>query len=156
MVRRFYKSRLFWLGVPGLVFLLWVWWDSGRYESSVYWSEKKWEVFAGVYGGKAHFCLSWALGGTVFMEVHDADRVEWGMAKGDVNPRARRFDFVEGFALETDSSADYRSFDLQVGLWMIVASYVALWLGAVVVWERRKMRVMRDLTDSVMEKEVVR
>ena len=26
MIRPWYRSRLFWLGLPGLVFLLWLWW----------------------------------------------------------------------------------------------------------------------------------
>ena len=28
MIRPWYRSRLFWLGVPGLVFLIWLWADS--------------------------------------------------------------------------------------------------------------------------------
>ena len=37
IARPVYRSRLFWLGVPGLVFLLWVWWDSGGRVSYAKW-----------------------------------------------------------------------------------------------------------------------
>lgn len=30
MIRPWYRSRLFWVGIPGLLFLLWGWWDSGN------------------------------------------------------------------------------------------------------------------------------
>jgi hypothetical protein len=36
MIRPFYRSRLFWLGLPGLVFLLWAWAQSNRSQTRVY------------------------------------------------------------------------------------------------------------------------
>lgn len=35
-MRPWYCSRLLWLGFPGLLFLLWIWWDSGAYESRLW------------------------------------------------------------------------------------------------------------------------
>ena len=32
-IRPWYRSRFFWAGIPGLLFLLWAWWDSGAYHS---------------------------------------------------------------------------------------------------------------------------
>lgn len=39
---RLVRSRVFWFGVPGLVFLLWGWWDSSRWESSGSVSASSW------------------------------------------------------------------------------------------------------------------
>ena len=33
----FHRSLLFWFGACGLVFLLWTWWDSMSFESSLHW-----------------------------------------------------------------------------------------------------------------------
>jgi hypothetical protein len=33
MIRPWYRSRVFWAGLPGLLFLLWAWWDSGAHHS---------------------------------------------------------------------------------------------------------------------------
>lgn len=39
---RLFRSRAFWFGVPGLVFLLWGWWDSSRWESNGSVSASRW------------------------------------------------------------------------------------------------------------------
>jgi hypothetical protein len=40
MIRPWYRSLLFWLGLPGLVFLLWGWADSTRFLSILKWQSK--------------------------------------------------------------------------------------------------------------------
>ena len=39
MIRPWYRSVLFWLGIPGLLFLLWAWWHSNSFHRAVFLSE---------------------------------------------------------------------------------------------------------------------
>ena len=74
------------------------------------------------------------------------------------SPLAGGFDFAPAFVREDMAyrHAGVVATEMRVGLWVIVLGYVAMWLGAVVWWQRRRARVMCDLTESVMGKEVVR
>ena len=157
MMRPFYRSRLFWLGVPGLVFLLWVWWDSGRYDSFVRWERTESMDTVMVGGGRVEWEHTeglnvWILAGWDPWMWGRSSRPEGGRSKVmSMGPgRSRQFDFCAPYERKNSPIAPVSS-DLEdvvtrrVALWVIVAGYVMAWLGAVWWWQRRKRkRVMRE------------
>jgi hypothetical protein len=40
MIRTWYRSRLFWLGIPGLLFLIWGWRQSNLRSVEIYWGAR--------------------------------------------------------------------------------------------------------------------
>jgi hypothetical protein len=142
-MRRFYRSRLFWLGVPGLVFLVWGWWDSGGYTSHVSWQSgreiRQLEVNRG--------CVVWMT--TVDLrsavpvpgEPFHAGRYE---LKGE---GGRHFDFAVPFERKTDDLKvsvawmDMTLHSARLALWVVVVFYAVMWMAMVFAWQWRKARV---------------
>jgi hypothetical protein len=144
--RRVYRSRLFWLGVPGLVFLVWAWWDSGERVSSVRW----------VQGDDWHIvCLS-------------RGRLEWqrqkyirtspmwgivvdpfGMGRGLHGEVPRLMErLTPAFSTTKDESVMELDFEVRsMALWVPGACHVMIWLGAVFWWQRRKRKAANRLTE---------
>ncbi|MEK7951666.1 hypothetical protein [Luteolibacter soli] len=154
VMRAFYKSRLFWCGVPGLVFLLWVWWDSGRHYSEVTWYRGSEERDVRVYRG----VVEWRsvvqrlfIPGTkqLFVDRHEMVEVD---KNGLGFTRECGFDLPAGFRREEKPDDDlkmtYEAVEVSVALWLIAGCYAAMWLGAVFAWRWRKRRVMRRLTET--------
>jgi len=164
MMRPFYRSRLFWLGVPGLVFLLWVWWDSGKWDSFVFWTrdgiieevrvtrgQVEWE--RSVYGIPELRRIVRDNFPNVFDSGRSKDRGEFGWAdRGEMDlvskQRERGFNFRKGVDWETGcvvkggmaGPVEVQGFRL--ALWVVVLGYVMAWLAAVWWWQRRKARVV--------------
>ena len=156
MMRAFCKSRLFWLGVPGLVFLLWVWWDSGRFSSQLIWHRTTSTHCVEIREGK----VGWSreTPGTLLAYAKPYRVIRFDHATWLAEPRERHFDFVRPFdwdeysvaevpdpVLESDESLKGNRIEFTEGsiaLWVVVLGYVALWLGGV-VWGQRKGRVLR-------------
>ena len=148
-MRAFYKSRLFWLGVPGLVFLLWVWWDSGGYFSAVSYDRTPETWFVGVSEG----CVTW----THSLDLKprgltmDGLRVDRHSLADEYGVTVRRhFAVAPAFEKEVETvgvpawGLEMWFHKVRAGLWVVVLGYVMVWLGSVVWWERRKARVMRE------------
>ncbi|MEK7951665.1 hypothetical protein [Luteolibacter soli] len=163
MMRPFYKARLFWCGVPGLVFLLWVWWDSGGYESRLKWNRgwgfREVRVERGMMG---YMRLIDPTAGPGVKGELSADRLPFPEddGTGGWKGRARKFDFFptafEKTVMEVEPSAgvivDW--VDSRLALWAAVAGYGVVWLGMVFAWQWRRRRVMRRLTDLAKGTEV--
>ncbi|MEK7951670.1 hypothetical protein WKV53_14225 [Luteolibacter sp. Y139] len=160
-MRPFYKSRLFWCGVPGLVFLLWVWWDSGGCISFVRWGpsgdEKGVEVMVGDVVWR-RTKQSWSgSAGRRPISVARIDLREDPLSR--TGPaRARQFDLQPLFRVSTEVYGKeprvVHERLVRAAFWGVVAGYVVVWLGLVFAWRWRKRRVMGRLTESVMETEV--
>ena len=159
MMRRFYKSRLFWCGVPGLVFLLWVWWDSGKHSSDVVWRHGLTDDALAVVGGRVEWRkIVWVPGMSRrvdgFSTHHSEMREMDSFDEGPRGVRKRQFDFPQGFMVLAERgspgamAAEMRR--VQVALWVVVLGYVGTWLGA--VWWQ-EARVRRHLTEVPVEAE---
>jgi hypothetical protein len=145
----FFRSRLFWLGVPGLVFLLWVWWDSGGYASHASWQSgreiRQVEVDRGCVVWMTTVDLRSAV--PVPVEPFHAGRYELKEEDG------RHFDFAPPFKRKTDDlklSIAWMDMELhssRLALWVVVAVYVAMWIAMAFAWQRRKARVVKCLTE---------
>ncbi|MEK7951675.1 hypothetical protein [Luteolibacter soli] len=157
----FYRSRLFWYGVPGLVFLLWVWWDSGGWNSHVRW-ERPGKVryvgvrMGGVQWGSSTLRENYPPGPSDFPVVRGELPAEDGSAPA--GKRGRRFDFPPLIkTVVEERSRGGMVMDLvtgEIALWGIVGCHVMVWVGMVFWWQRRKGRVTARLTDSTAGMEV--
>jgi hypothetical protein len=156
MIRPFYRSRLFWLGIPGLLFLLWAWRNSNvvRIEALV---QPGW-----VWSSQGKLCWHEVDAATGAWEV----TVDYREGTLSVRPK-EEFVIVCGFAaprgfisrtpvmiaerrwfppprweaVQLDASSSYRLISLPY--WLLTGSYLGLWLGGLSAWQRRKARLMK-------------
>ena len=157
MIRPWYRSRLFWLGVPGLVFLLWLWWDSMHFSTaiSVAWEG---EPDGSVFGPPIHglsiseecgrlglaenvdpfFPVVGNLG--IGFEVSRVTLEEW--LQDPFSPASTRRDYVFGdwFPAPVSSRGEdpFRSDGPGIAIWLLVVLYGTSWGVACVCWQRRK------------------
>ena len=163
-MRPFYRSRLLWLGVPGLVFLLWVWWDSGKWDTFVFRTRDGFMEEVRVSRGQVEWERSAYTNPEIrqvfrdsFPGVFDSGRSkhrgDFGWAdRGEMDLLSKQreggFDLRKGVDWETGcvvkggmaGPVEVQGFRL--ALWVVVLGYVMVWLGAVVWWQRRKARVV--------------
>ncbi len=119
---RLFRSRAFWFGVLGLVFLLWGWWISLGHWSA-----------AGLGGARV-----WGIGqlvGEVFAMWNSEGGPEWGsfLAEHDEMSELQVRAWRETIRRENDPTYRY-VFILYP--WVVLA-YVAGWAG-LVIWRKRK------------------
>ena len=132
MRSRLFRSRVFWLGVPGLVFLLSGWWISMGHSSQV--------AGGGVY--------QWWIGqvaGDVVM-CWDPERwPDWGNfhAEHDEISGEDAREWKTQLARIREVEPDYRY--AVVPYYTLVLSYLAVWLGFV-VWRSQKYRLFLPAT----------
>lgn len=128
---RLFRSRAFWFGVPGLVFLLWGWWVARSHESGV-----------GFWGPR--FCGIGQMGGRVYAYWHSTGFPDWQnfyfwhweMTMEDASKT------MKVRANSEDRSPAFRH--VSVSYCWLVASYGVAWAG-VVGWRSRKYRPLQEL-----------
>lgn len=159
--RPFYRSRLFWLGLPGLAFLFWIWWDSGGHSSQCY-----------VTGGRSGSSLVAAAtveGGCVRLmaQVDEFTASPTGLHFyfDRIQVRDRQFDgplyfewrIDEDEALGEDPAAagwvpspgatfpkpEVKSVEVAVALWLMILVYLCGLSLMMLWWQRRKTRLMK-------------
>ncbi len=161
--RPFYRSRLFWLGLPGLVFLLWTWVNS----NSILWF---------LYLPEGSISSS---GGKLLWEEHRSDQLHWvhvDLGRGDVEVKAPGglvalpggrpifsgytagppwtfasirwrakeqswFPEARWRAEEINHDTSYRLISLPY--WLLTSGYVAGWLLTLAWWQRRKSCLLK-------------
>ncbi|MEK7951669.1 hypothetical protein [Luteolibacter soli] len=153
MRRPFYKSRLFWCGVPGLVFLVWAWVISFHHVPRVMsWVSSvgpgisagynEWE--ARLQQGKVIFHRGLLLSAPPGVKAHGSgpgfdyngylylqDKpTQWGR---DVT--------VTGLQ-RLGKKCSIREVEWWLSMRFVVAGYVGVWLGMVWWWQWRKRRVV--------------
>ena len=126
--RPFYRSRLFLLGLPGLVFMLWGWWLSMGHVSRV---KFEGNVFIGQMGGEV-FAWSdpsgWTMGGIFRSEHRDMTGEEMRELKN-------------WWAAETETARSLRV--VYIPYYWLVLAYAATWLLTLALWQRRKSRLLK-------------
>ena len=152
MIRPFYRSRLFWLGVPGLVFLMWAWWDSGGNTTGVRWYRGREFLRAEVGVGHLELSRTTELKPRkrIILNPFAVSRDELYEEETDrtVRRRDRQWDFRPAFERPQPESVDpfepmFKVSGIGIAVWMIVLSYLVLWLGTVWAWQRRKARLLK-------------
>jgi hypothetical protein len=160
MIRQWYRSMLFWLGVPGLLFLLWVWRQSNLHCVEIYWGpcwfcsgqgdllwhdsplpldlamkepgKRGWERIESS-GGSEFF-------GTLTYEVTPPP------ARGDVTTRpidpgeSCWFPPPRWQMRQDPNGQDFRL--RSIHYWLLTGGYAGVWLGGLAGWQRRKARLL--------------
>ncbi|MEK7954092.1 hypothetical protein [Luteolibacter soli] len=100
VVRPWYRSRLFWAGMFGLLFLLWAWWNSGAYSSTFTAESRGGEPILHGEVSSGSLLVRWQRRNVSLSPLQwtfTADR--WGLGEHDPatrapTPRPRQFDVV--------------------------------------------------------------
>jgi hypothetical protein len=137
MIRLWYRSRLFWLGVPGLLFLLWGWY---RVEGK--------QVIATLYVPDSSRLRLLAGDGCLTLYHLDLSRtnaakrgwdVEWREAKGGKGAVAKPM----RVGASPDDPILGRTRYIVSAMWFVVVLYGFGWAAVLVLWQRRKARVLK-------------
>lgn len=151
MIRPWYRSRLFWLGVMGLVFLLWLWVDSMRYDTmiDVYWKDHGWGFFSAFSELKAGAAIDpfFVPTGGLDFEVFrsrvylgpDVDYTSVDPFENSIWPGTLAEAMFPG-ALGRPSAVH----TLGLAYWLITLVYLSGWAGSLIVWQRWKRRRLLD------------
>lgn len=170
MIRPWYRSRLFWLGLPGLAFLLWAWWDSGKSYSGITWVRSRSLVSLYLSGGR--LCLvatdetpvpTFSGPRLLFQRENEArsfDRTAVLFGGGlDRRERASRRYFGPGLyrlhwsipyipagtpataVVTITSRLSYWEWGAE--WWLLVTVYWLIFSLVIVVWQRRKARLLK-------------
>ena len=164
MIRPWYRSRLFWLGVPALVFLLWGWVESMRQEVSVTRLAHEGEIVLASIGGlvkaEIYTSLDQGVSGkppkivTVRKSLSGYVRSSWNRGNGgdeDVviyeEPKSgAMFELthpIQWFQPPLKFGKDRTDWSIspwsiRLAYWFLVLAYLAIWLSMVALWQRRK------------------
>lgn len=134
MTPRWYRSGLFWFGLPGFLYLLWNWGAYLRTPTSVSWGTQK-----------AEYCLGWGDARIGFVIINNEYRTNHSVEGPDIGfisyqDTLAPADETRFFAPALDLD-DFR-IGIHVGSWVAVSLYVVAWLGGVAIWQRRRHRWM--------------
>jgi len=163
-IRPWYRSRLFWLGVPGLLFLVWAWGDSMRQEASVTRLAPARTVVVSSIGGLLK-CEVYQddEGSGEFNEVFTNQMNIRGYERNMEDPgNGGDEDVVRyvspksgaGFALthpiqwfqppvtfgQTRTDWVVSPWSFRLAYWFVVLGYISIWCFSIVWWQSRKFR----------------
>ncbi len=128
--RPFYRSRLFWLGLPGLVFLLWGWWlSTGHWSGAGFAEPRAWGL--GQIGGEVYGV--WDAGGGP----------EWrNFNGGHRKVGAEDIAVVKRDWAEAEEMGEGFRYVFIPYYWPVLA-YTATWLLTLAWWQRHKTRLLK-------------
>ena len=140
--RRFYRCRLFWLGLLVLVFYLWAWADSRWFRSWVSW-EAPGRSLVFVYTDS---CVGFSAMKAPFLRASPAGEFGWGRNTAEDNPfydpaKATLppiFPAAFGHSVWTLDNGKEREETWEVAWWVIVGAHTTAWIGLLIFWQRRK------------------
>lgn len=142
MIRPWYRSRLFWLGLPGLLFMLWLWLVKADYSFSFSYTAitgpaKSTTRSIITHNGTIYQGTSWDSGpgrsGFRWSAVHRPRPV--------FKVPDRPFEIERGTTDGPGGHSEYR--EIWLAWWVAVSAYTAVWLGSVAGWQRRKAQLSR-------------
>ena len=140
MIRPWYRSRLFWLGLPGLVFLLWGWADSTRFLSIVKWQSKGVVLGFQSCGNSLRIdsfhCLDPGRPSDLTCDRVPISRLPLAV-EHRLFPTAVRFGSIH------DASNASTTRMLVIAYWVKISAYTAVWIACLAYWQRHKARLNR-------------
>lgn len=139
MIRPWYRSRLFWLGLPGLVFLLWLW--LAKADQIIYLGHTR------ITRAGAPTTRWIGAGAGSIYQITYSNHFDPSLKRGfhwGLDPDGpltyiplRPF----GIYHKTVDPGEYR--ETRLAWWVVISAYTAVWLGTVAGWQRRKARLSR-------------
>jgi hypothetical protein len=153
MLRPVHRSRLFWLGLPGLVFLIWTWWDSGQHFAGLTWQRRSETMEINVAAGRlcmvSYRDLDEGAGQLPAPVQYNVERRVITASLPDSGARPRQFDTPRAIECLTGSAEDdpfevtYETRGIEVACWLLVLVYLFLWSTALLTWQCRKSRRLK-------------
>jgi hypothetical protein len=129
--RPIHRSRLFWLGLPALIFLTWVWLGTRPHLA---WAQKGTPaalVLLGTDSGTYRIAWTRRLSPTIRFTSTGFKKL---IATQEPAPL-----FPTAFSHLTDESPrTRRTSEIRIAHWLAVAIYLVLWLTACALWQHRK------------------
>jgi len=133
--RPFYRSRLFWLGLPGLFFLLSGWFLFPRTSTEIGWGWPDQQIWVGDRSGEL-----------VIASVQDPSS---GLSIGFLadgrshRPPSEVRYFPRAFRREKLWFAPMLLRTVSFGYWLLLLGYLAVWLPVLAIWQGRKSRLLK-------------
>jgi hypothetical protein len=147
MIRPWYRSRLFWLGLPGLVFMLWLWLAKADQRFAfghiaITGPGEETLRIIGTYNGSIRQTTIRYSNGTStgwqrgfhWRGFHGSGA---SLAPEHVDYFPRPLEIIRGPLLGREP------WGIRLAWWVVISAYTAVWLGAVAGWQRRKARLRR-------------
>jgi hypothetical protein len=131
MIRPWYRSRLFWLGMPCLLFLFWGWFAKSRV-----WGEVKvggHRLAIGNTEGQLRILFTGSSHGFVIAGRQGTDHQA---RETSLLPSAIKLTVI-------DFSSGWRLTNLKLAYWFLLLLYVTAWSIWLVAWQRRKARLLK-------------
>ena len=130
-MRPWYRSRLFWLGVPCLLFLFWGWFAKSRV-----WGEVKvgsYRLAIGNTEGQLRILFTGSSRGFVIA------------GRQGTSHQARESSLIPSAIKLTvlDFSGGWHLTNLRLAYWFLLLLYVTSWSALLVAWQRRKARLLK-------------
>jgi hypothetical protein len=148
---RLFRSRAFWLGVPGLVFLLWAWGDSAKSEFKGHVTKGPW--FVHLTQGAGYLQLQITRGVPVSRLDFSAERVP-RVSGGEswpglyYLPQWRHHESPAGWMGSFYNSHPSVTNTLILPHWFLLSFYALPWCG-LVVWRWRRLVVARRVAAAI-------
>lgn len=129
MTSSFHRSKLFWFGITGLIFLLWVWSDSRQNSASVNWQGHELGFSAGSYASQ--------------LNLGQVDgRMQIGGAGPDLrfqrNHAPNRHGWFKPIRFYETTVSGGTSRSAALPYWLLASLYAAAWGGATFYRHRRR------------------
>lgn len=142
MPRPWYRSMLFWLGLPFPPFLAWIWWDSMQTGRGWDWVRPGRSIFFSHGGGLLRFGTCDTGGKTTSPPFQTW---EWSLDSLD------RLHWLQPPAIQTDKSIELVV--LEIPHWTALLLYLLLWLVGLALWQRRKHRHHQQMITAMPPRE---
>jgi len=157
MIRPWYRSRLFWLGLPGLLFLLWAWASSNFVRhilflpgSELNSTQGKLLWWASDSDGTYDVQLDYRTSGVTVVTIGPGELYFAGcvfLTTGDVESQSVEpgdqcwFPALRLQSVDLNAATYYRLVALPY--WLLTAGYAALLASGIHRWQRRKVRLLK-------------
>lgn len=150
-LRPFYRSRLFWLGLPGFVFLLWAWLDSGWNTTDLAYCDNTRQRGVAQFQGELIFYrsetpLNRSWPGSYFIHSRTPAAPAgnaWRIGRVSFPKLASHLAEERMLNPQKPSLGNMRQSSVGVALWFVAASYAAAWILTLTWWQRRKSRLLK-------------
>lgn len=160
MIRPWYRSILFRLGLPGLLLLIWAWADSNHYASLLRRAGLASETGLFHWGGgmaisrvsqlSKNDAVGFSVGTRMFepMEYPMFSRSAvppWSFSRKALLALPDRYPgpgLRPGF-WRSPSPSGATSWTVLLPHWLLILCYLATWMGGMALWQHRKVRLMK-------------
>ena len=138
--RPLHRSRLFWLGLPALIFLAWVWLGT---RPDFLWMQKGTPAALVLLGtDSGSYRLAWT------RRLSPSVRFTSTSLRKVIDTQAPAPLFPPAFSHRTDESPGIRrTSEIRIAHWLALAAYTLLWLTTSALWQHHKRKRQRHLLD---------